>query len=320
MRFGRTLVSFIGLTVMLLCAELWLVRGLAAQKSQVVFTHLVFDNFEIYVMDVDGGNRENLSNSPVDDMEPDWSPDGTKIAFVSDRNDDADQIYVMDSDGKNQTRLTDGPRRKLNPDWSPDGQKIAFTVHDGIPHIDVMDADGKNRATLVGQASAPSWSPDGQQIMFVSAINWESEISVIGADGQGLEKVKHGLRGGSPSFSPDGRRIVYDVWQEGFHLIYVVGVDGKNPKRLTRNQEHHTDPTWSPDGGAIAYVVPHDGIRFGAGIHLMTADGKYIKPLSKDRVGIDYQPDFGPGGLAVSPTSKTATIWGRLKKRASNRR
>ena len=242
MRFGRTLVSFIGLTAMLLCAELWLVRGLAAQKSQVVFTHLVFDNFEIYVMDVDGGNRENLSNSPVDDMEPDWSPDGTKIAFVSDRKDDADQIYVMDSDGKNQTRLTDGPPRKRQPDWSPDGGKIAFTVDDGIPRIDVMDADGKNRASLVRQASAPSWSPDGQQIMFVSARNWESEIMVIGADGQGLEKVKHGLRGGSPSFSPDGRRIVYDVWQDGFHLIYVVGVDGKNPKRLTRNQENHTGP------------------------------------------------------------------------------
>ena len=52
----------------------------------------------------------------------------------------------------------------------------------------------------------------------------------------------------------------------------------------------------------------------------MTADGKYIKQLSKDRVGIDYQPDFSPGGLAVSPTSKTATLWGRLKKLEPNRR
>ena len=85
MRVGRTPVSCAGLAVMLLCAELWLLGGLAAQKSQIVFTHLVFDNFEIYVMDVDGGNRENLSNHPVHDMEPDWSPDGTKIAFVSNR-------------------------------------------------------------------------------------------------------------------------------------------------------------------------------------------------------------------------------------------
>ena len=320
MRFGRTLVSFVGLAAMLLCAELWLVRGLAAQKSQIVFTHLVFDNFEIYVMDVDGGNRVNLSNHPVHDREPHWSPDGTKIAFVSDRNDDADQIYVMDSDGKNQTRLTDGPRRKLQPDWSPDSQKIAFTVWDGIPRIDVMDADGKNRTRLIGEASAPSWSPDGQQIMFVSARNWESELMVIGTDGQGLEGLKHPLRGGSPSYFPDGRRILYEVWEEGFHHINVAGLDGRNPKRITRNGEHHTDPALSPDGGAIAYVVSNDNFPLGAKIHLMTAEGKYIKPLSKVNAGTDYQPDFGPAGLAVSPASKKAAIWGRLKKRASNPR
>ena len=67
MRFGRTVVWFIGLTVMLLSAELWLIGGLAAQGSRIVFSHLIFDNFEIYVMDPDGRNRENLSNHPVDD-------------------------------------------------------------------------------------------------------------------------------------------------------------------------------------------------------------------------------------------------------------
>ena len=313
MRVGRTPVSCVGLAVMLLCAELWLIGGLSAQKSQIVFSHLVFDNFEIYVMDVDGGNRENLSNHPVHDMEPDWSPDGTKIAFVSNRNDDADQIYVMDSDGKNQTRLTYGPRRKLQPDWSPDGRKIAFTAWDGIPHIDVMDSDGKNRATLVGQASGPAWSPDGGQIMFVSARNWESELMVIGTDGQGLERLKNPLRGGSPSFFPDGRRILYEVWEEGFHHINVAELDGRNPKRITPNKGHHTDPTLSPDGGAIAYVVSDDNFPIGAKIHLMTAEGKYIKPLSKVNAGTDYQPDFGPSGLAVSPASKTAAIWGKLK-------
>ncbi len=57
--------------------------GLAAQGSRIVFSNLAFDNYEIYVMDADGGNQENLTNHPVDDMEPAWSPDGTKIAFVT---------------------------------------------------------------------------------------------------------------------------------------------------------------------------------------------------------------------------------------------
>ena len=96
-------------------------------------------------MDADGGNQENLTNHPAYDYYPDWSPDGTKIAFVSDRNGDRTQIYVMDADGKNVIRLTDGPGQKYDPDWSPDGRKIAFSVHGWDLHIAVMDADGGNR-------------------------------------------------------------------------------------------------------------------------------------------------------------------------------
>ena len=323
MRFERTLVSFIGLTAMLLSGELWLRHGLAAQGSQIVFTHMGFDNFEIYVMDADGENRENLSNHPLHDEDPDWSPDRTKIAFVSNRNDGEYQIYVMDADGTNQIRLTDGPREKREPDWSPDGGKIAFTVRPkvflaGASRIEVMDADGENRVALVQNASAPSWSPDGGKIAFVSWRDDRNEIYVIGADGQGLERLTDDFLGGSSlSFSPDGRRIASDRLHEEFSHIYLVGADGKNPVRLSPNQAKHSHPTWSPDGRTIAYVVS-DGDILSNRIHLMTADGKHIKQLSTIREGIDYQPDFRPVGLAVSPTSKTATIWGRLKKRASN--
>ena len=312
MRFRRTLVSCIGLTVMLLIGEGWFIEGLAAQGSRIVFSHMAFDNFEIYVMDADGGNRENLSNSPVDDEDPDWSPDGTKIAFVSRRTGEY-QIYVMDADGKNQMRLTDGPGKKREPDWSPDGGKIAFTVRDGINHIEVIDANGRNGVRFEDQTMQPSWSPDGQRIACVSWKDEGNEIYVMGADGQGLERVTHApMPKWDPSFSPDGKRIAYWGEEEGFFHIYVVGVDGKNLKRLTHNEENHRGPAWSPDGGTIAYASS-DRFLFGAKIHLMTADGKYLKQLSKVRDGTDYQPDISPLGLAVFPASKTAAIWGRLK-------
>ncbi len=326
MRFGHPLVSCIGLTVMLLSGELWLMGGLAAQKSRIVFAALRFDNYEIYAMDDDGGNQENLSNHPVDDMDPDWSPDGTKIAFVSNRNGGVDQIYVMNADGTNQIRLTDGPRRKQDPDWSPDGSKIAFTVHadlknDVFPHIAVMDADGQNLERFENHAMQPSWSPDGQKIAFVSWRDGHNEIYVIGADRQGLERVTHDFpMQQNPTFSPDGRRIAYWAEEVGFFHIYVVGADGNNLKRLTNNQEHHSLPTWSPDGQRIAYIVSIDNFWRGAKIHLMTADGKYLKQLSDDHDGIDFFPDFCPVRLGVSPTSKTASIWGRLKKLAPNHR
>ena len=136
---------------------------------------------------------------------------------------------------------------------------------------------------------------------------------MIGADGLGLERLTYDFLGGhSHSFSPDGRRIAFDPSQGGFHQIHVMGADGKNLKRLTHDQAEHLHPTWSPDGQTIAYASSDDGFH-DVKIHLMTADGRQIKQLSKVRNEIDDQPDFSPVGLAVSPVSKTTTVWGRLK-------
>ena len=270
MRYKLTprFILFSVLCVCLMSEELWLKNALASNTGRIVFTSLRDGNPEIYVMDAGGSNQERLTNHPAFDIEPDWSPDGTKIAFASDRKGGRFQIHVMDVGGLNPIRLTEGPGQKRHPDWSPDGRKIAFTVDDLVDHLAVMDADGRNREKLENHAWEPSWSPDGKEIAFVSWRDGLGEIYVIGAGGQGRKRVTHDfVPKGQPSFSPGGRRIAYDAWHEGFSHIFVVGADGKNRVRLTHNEENrwgpHMDSRWTGDrilclGGRLG--PPHDSL------------------------------------------------------------
>ena len=309
--------------VLSLCIQMHIATdGYAALQAKIAFTCGRDDNYEICVMDADGGNDVRLTDDPAWDSQPSWSPDGDRIAFS--KNNSA--IYVIDSDGRNSMRLTGG----REPAWSPDGTKIAFTRFKALKkQVWVMDADGGNEAQLTnwGENYSPAWSPDGVQIAFVSAKRHGGpEIYAMDSDGNNQVRITHDLRPkDNPSWSPDGRWIAYDeslqVWPS---QIYVVETDGGGrTKRLTDASPTKWSPAWSPDGATIAYVawewLKWEMLGATSTIDLMATDGMHLKQLCEHGTSCDHPDWFYLKGRSVSPATNFVTIWGKIKEPAAGR-
>ena len=292
--------------------------GYAASGAKIAFSCWRDGNPDVCVMDGDGGNQIRLTDDPGFDAEPSWSPDGNRIAFNR-----GHQIHVMDSDGGNLMQLTKRFTDR-EPAWSPDGEKIAFNRFTALKHqIWIMDADGGNQIQLTnwGENYKPAWSPDSNRIAFVNIHRQGgAEIYAMDSDGTNQVRITHDLRHkDNPSWSPDGRWIVYNALRGGVNQIHVVKTDDSGlTRRLTRNRPHKEYPAWSPDGGTIAYTEYERGLRWD--MHLMTAEGEYLKQLSGGQGGIDIEPDwFDPKAWSVSPASNFVTIWGKIKEPTSGR-
>jgi Tol biopolymer transport system component len=297
--------------------------GYAAWKPKIVFSSTRDGDSEIYVMESDGSKQVRLTINPARDYDPSWSPDGERIAFVSNRERGQEQIFVMDSDGDNPMRLTNDSTHQ-EPAWSPNGDKIAYVRNRGGRQIWIMDADGGNQTQLTeaGNNRNPAWSPDGSRIAFRSLKNNAAGLFVMEKNGSNPVRLAPDMTiTSNPAWSPDGKRIAYDqslgLWPS---QIYVVDSDGGGePERLTDNLPTKSSPAWSPDGGTIAYVqeVPNHHTT----IHLMTAEGIHLKQLSAGHAGDDNDPDwYALVGWSVPPAGNFVTIWGKIKKPTAGRR
>ena len=171
----------------------------------------VFEDMDIFVMDVDGGSITQLTDtSDGTEWVPAWSPDGVRIVYDFTPAGQRGDIYVMNAGGSNRRRLTSHMANDTDPVWSPDGTQIAFiSERDGDYEIYVMDADGSNIRKLTSNSgvydSDPAWSPDGSKILFSSD---------------------------------------RDMPEKG--EIYVMDADGSNVIRLTNNSSDDQNPCWAP--------------------------------------------------------------------------
>lgn len=281
-------------------------------NGKIVFDTSRDGHYQIYLMDSDGSNQTNISNTPDSDYSADWSADGSRIVFVSERDGvggGGGEIYVMNADGSNQVRLTNNTGYDEYPSWSPDGSQIVFdSDKDGFGQIYVMNADGSNITNISNTADIerlPAWSPDGSKILFTSDRMGATEIFVMNSDGSNQLNLTNDLdTDQSASWSPDGSQIVFETNRDGNWEIYTMNADGSNQTNISNSPDSEFNGSWSPDGSKILFYSDRDG---NGEIYMMNTDGSDQVNLTNN-IGVDEIPKWQPVTAPTpSPSSQISS-------------
>ena len=242
-----------------------------------------------------------------------FSPDGSRIAFGSDRDGD-DEVFVMNADGTGVVQLTDNDSDDWGGFWSPDGTRIAFSSdRDGDREVFVMNADGTGVVQLTDNDSddwGGFWSPDGTRVAFSSDRDGDYEIFVVNADGSDtLQLTDNDYQEWNASWSPDGTRIVFDSDRDGDFEIFVMNADGTGVVQLTHNTAPDWAPQWSPDGSRIVFDSDPDysgdmdsNLHGPLDVMMMNADGSGVRRLTQ-HPGYDSSGSWSPDGTQIAFTS-----------------
>lgn len=307
-------------------------RPVRSGPELIAFSSNRDGDFDLYVMRPDGSGLRQLTrneasrSSEARDESPSFSPDGNRIAFVSNRDHPGGalgsyELYVVDADGSGERRLTNDLLAQSQPSWTSDG-RILFGVcgHElRTCRIETMRPDGSDRRRVEAVPASIvlfgiGRSPDGSKVAFARPERgdiWAFEnmdVYVADADWSDERRLTNdpGNDGGA-LWSPDGAKLLFasDRDRNGrclFHdcvghapELYVMTADGSDQRRLTRTRATEGGWAWSPDGSRIVFARIADE-EDDYELFLMNADGSCERRLT-DHDAWDWMPSWvGAGG------------------------
>lgn len=282
---------------------------------------------QIYLMNSDGTNIRPITNEQDGACQPDWSPDGQRLVFVSpcrDRQDSysGSSLFIINSDGSGKTPLPTTIGGDFEPAWSPDGRRIAFTsLRDDYFEIYIINLENNQvermtdarRISGSSYARQPAWNPFGTQIVYILrrvgvTQVWLSRGQPITVQNQNeheqLTTTDNTVNVFFPSWSPDGEIVVFNQTNFDASAPFAL-MRLRYEDRLTRTAVRVdlpppvVDVSFSPDGFWIVYESkPDEAARHD--IYIATVSGAGLKRLTTDP-GSDFDPVWRPLSRSVLP-------------------
>ncbi len=269
----------------------------SSHPARIVFMSDRDDNWEIYMVDRDGSNLVNLTNSPGNDGLPLHAPGKNQLVFASDRDESQLDLFLMDLEEGTARNFTQTPTANELPiTWSPTSEHLVFaTDQSGSTEIVLTSITGEasiNLSQRDGAQNFDDWSP--QTDRFILTISLDQSVALVTTDlagdaPQALTDGSYPAAGGR--WSPNSQAIAFMAMlpeMSGIDIL-VLDLTSGETTNLTQSSSNERFPRWSPDGSKIAFLSDRDG---NPEIYVIDANGSNLTNLTNNPANESAQGDF----------------------------